>query len=63
MFNIGKMYVVKMEVGDGSGGSIDLFNCQALKEEGTLVKFIHAGKEMIVNTASPKFISAELQEP
>lgn len=63
MFIVGKAYIIKMDAGDGSGGAIEHYNCTVLEADGALVKFNHAGKEMIVNTASNKFVSAELQEP
>jgi hypothetical protein len=63
MFIVGNTYIIKMDAGDGSGGSIEHYNCKVMEADGTLVKFTHAGKEIIVNTASNKFVSAELLEP
>jgi hypothetical protein len=59
MFEIGKRYIITMDEGKGT---TDLWNCVAEAEEGPVVKFQQHGKELIVNTASTRFVSAKPQE-
>ena len=59
MFEIGRVYEIRIQEGDSVS---EAWNCRVIEVEGSVVKFDHAGKEWIVNTASPAFISATIQE-
>jgi len=59
MFEIGQLYLIKMDHGDGI---TEYPNCEVVEIEGTLVKFVQHGNEKIVNTASNRFIGAEPQK-
>ena len=56
MFKVGSLYRIFMDDGDGT---TERPNCRVEEVEGAVVKFSQAGREIIVNTASPKFIKAE----
>jgi hypothetical protein len=58
MFEIGKTYKIFMEEGEDA---VEYTYCKILGVEGNLIKYKHCGREIILNTASPKFISAEPQ--
>jgi hypothetical protein len=58
MFEIGKTYKLRLwEDGDIT----DPWNCTVVEVEMPVVKFEHAGRELIVNTASKGFVTAEPQ--
>ncbi len=59
MFEIGKVYKIRTQEGESVS---EAWNCKVIEVEGSLVKFDHAGKEWILNTASPAFISATPQD-
>jgi len=61
MFVVGKKYKIKMIVGDGSGGMEELYNCEILEAEGTLIKYTQGKEVIIINTASNLFVGAEPQ--
>ena len=57
MFEIGRMYKISTQEDDSVS---EAWNCKVIEVDGSVVKFNHAGKEWIINTASPAFISATL---
>lgn len=63
MFEIGKKYDIKMLV-DEPGETVETTypSRTVINVEGNLIKINDCGKEKIINTSSPRFISAELND-
>lgn len=55
MFEVGKDYTIKMNDGEGESS----FNAKLLRAELPLIVVEHGGGELIINTSSLGFVSAE----
>jgi hypothetical protein len=62
MFDVGSIYTISTWQGNKDGGMVtDHHNCSVVEFSGTLLRYEQAGREHVINTASPAFARAERQ--
>jgi hypothetical protein len=64
VFDVGSIWIIRTWEGSEDGGmTTDHRNWEVLEYTGTLLRVSQAGREWVINTASPAFAGAEPQPP